>query len=174
MGNYVETNGIKLHYLERPGDGPTLLLAPGLAAGAHFYLTLLDHLAPRLHVIAFDLRGRGASDKPDTGYTMADHAADMVGAMDALGIDRVAFGGHSFGGLLTYVMAAYYPERIERGVVIDAPAEVDPDRARTDQADSRSARDDVPLVGRVHHAGQGDALLRGLGVGPGPRGVLPI
>ena len=124
MGNYVETNGIKLHYLERPGDGPTLLLAPGLAAGAHFYLTLMDRLAPRLHVIAFDLRGRGASDKPDTGYTMADHAADMVGAMDALGIDRVAFGGHSFGGLLTYILAAYYPERIERGVVIDAPAEV--------------------------------------------------
>ena len=126
MGNYVETNGIRLHYLERPGDGPTLLLAPGLAAGAHFYLTLMDRLAPRLAVIAFDLRGRGASDKPDTGYTMADHAADMIGAMDALDIDRVAFGGHSFGGLLTYVMAAYYPERIERGVVIDAPAEVDP------------------------------------------------
>lgn len=126
MGSYVEANGIRLHYLERPGDGPTLILAPGLAAGAYFYEALLDHLSPRLHVIAFDLRGRGASDRPDTGYTMADHAADMVGAMDALNLDRVMFGGHSFGGLLTYVMAAEYPDRVERGVVIDSPAEVDP------------------------------------------------
>ena len=126
MGSYVDTNGIRLHYLERPGDGPTLLLAPGLAAGAYFYEALLDRLSPRLHVIAFDLRGRGASDRPDTGYTMADHAADMVGAMDAFGLERVVFGGHSFGGLLTYVMAAEYPDRIGRGVVIDAPAEVDP------------------------------------------------
>ena len=67
MGNYVDTNGIRVHYLERPGDGPTILLAPGLAAGAYFYEALLDRLSPRLHVIAFDLRGRGASDRPDTG-----------------------------------------------------------------------------------------------------------
>ena len=126
MSNFVSTNGIRLHYLERSGTGPTLLLAPGLAASASFYGALLDQLSPRLHVIAFDLRGRGSSARPDTGYTMADHAADMVGAMDALGLDRVVFGGHSFGGLLTYVMAAMYPDRVERGVVIDAPAEVDP------------------------------------------------
>ena len=49
MGNYVETNGIKLHYLERPGDGPTLLLAPGLAAGAHFPAALLRKLRPFEH-----------------------------------------------------------------------------------------------------------------------------
>jgi pimeloyl-ACP methyl ester carboxylesterase len=126
MSNYVDTNGIRLHYLERPGDGPTILLAPGLAASAYFYEALLDRLSPRLHVIAFDLRGRGASDRPETGYSMADHAADMIGAMDAFGLERVVFGGHSFGGLLTYVMAADYPDRVERGVVIDAPAEVDP------------------------------------------------
>ncbi|MDP2623572.1 MAG: alpha/beta hydrolase, partial [Actinomycetota bacterium] len=83
-------------------------------------------LAPRLRVLAFDLRGRGLSDSPDTGYSMADHAADMLGAMDALGIERVALGGHSFGGLLTYYLAAHHPERVERAVVMDAPAVVDP------------------------------------------------
>ena len=126
MSHYVETNGIRLHYLEREGDGPTLVLAPGLTANAHFFETLLAHLSPRLHVLAFDLRGRGLSDQPDRGYTMDDHAADMVGALDALGLDRVVFGGHSFGGLLTLYMSAHHPERVERAVVIDAPAEVDP------------------------------------------------
>lgn len=125
MSRFVETNGIRLHYLERPGEGPTLVLAPGLTANAHFFETLLSRLAPRLHVLAFDMRGRGLSDKPDSGYTMADHAADMVGALDALGHDRVVFGGHSFGGLLTFYLAANHPERVTRAVVIDAPAEVD-------------------------------------------------
>lgn len=126
MAEYVETNGIRLHYLERPGGGPTLVLAPGLTANAHFFETLLAHLSPRLHVLAFDLRGRGLSDKPDHGYTMADHAADMVGALDALGCDEVVFGGHSFGGLLTFYMTAHHPERVSKALVIDAPAEVDP------------------------------------------------
>ena len=114
MSKYVETNGIRLHYLEHPGDGPTLVLTPGLTANAHFFETLLAHLTPRLHVLVFDLRGRGRSDKPDEGYTMDDHAADMVGALDALGLDRVMFGGHSFGGLLTFFMATNHPERVER------------------------------------------------------------
>ena len=123
---YVDTNGIRLHYLERSGDGPTLVLAPGLTANAHFFDTLLVHLAPRLHVLAFDLRGRGRSAKPDEGYTMTDHAADIAGALDALGLDRVVMGGHSFGGLLTYYLAAHHPERVVRAVALDAPAEVDP------------------------------------------------
>ena len=127
MGSYVDTNGVKLHYLERRGEGPTLLLAPGLAANAHFFSALMEHLSPRLHVFAFDLRGRGASSKPSSGYTMADHAADMIGAMDALGLEQVVFGGHSFGGLLAYVMAVLHPERVCRGVAIDAPIAVSAD-----------------------------------------------
>ena len=109
MDRYVETNGIRLHYLEHAGDGPTLILAPGLSASAHFYGSLMGHLTPRLRVLAFDLRGRGESDKPDSGYSMADHAADMLGAMDALDIERVVFGGHSYGGLLTFYLAANHP-----------------------------------------------------------------
>ena len=123
---YVETNGITLHYVEHDGDGPTLILTPGLTANARFFDALIDAgLTPHLRVLAVDLRGRGASDKPETGYTMADHTADMLGLMDHLGIERVFFGGHSFGGLLTYYMGAHHPERVERCVVIDAPAEVD-------------------------------------------------
>ncbi|MDH5373152.1 MAG: alpha/beta hydrolase, partial [Acidimicrobiia bacterium] len=53
-----------------------------------------------------------------------DHTADLLGLLDALEIDSVTLGGHSFGGLLTYYMAAHHPERVERCVVIDAPAEV--------------------------------------------------
>jgi pimeloyl-ACP methyl ester carboxylesterase len=46
--------------------------------------------------------------------------------MDQLGLDQVVLGGHSFGGLLTYYMAAHFPNCVSKCVVIDAPAEVDP------------------------------------------------
>ena len=53
---------------------------------------------------------------------MEDHARDVLGLLDALGLERVVMGGHSFGGLLTYWLAANHPERVERCIVLDAPA----------------------------------------------------
>jgi pimeloyl-ACP methyl ester carboxylesterase len=124
---YVETNGIRLHYLDHAGPGPTLVLAPGLTANAHSFDGLVEAgLAEAAHVLALDLRGRGESDQPPSGYTMEDHARDVLGVLDALGLQRIVMGGHSFGGLLTYWLAANHPERVERCIVLDAPAEVDP------------------------------------------------
>jgi pimeloyl-ACP methyl ester carboxylesterase len=126
MDGFVETNGIQLHYVDSGGDGPALLLLHGLTANGHFFDGLVAAgLARRLRVVAVDLRGRGDSDKPGTGYAIADHAADLVGLLDALGLERVLLGGHSFGGLVTYYLAANHPSRFSKCVVIDAPAEVD-------------------------------------------------
>ncbi len=114
--------------LPRPsGPGPILVLAPGLTANAHSFDGLMRAgLGDVARVIALDLRGRGESDAPASGYTMEDHARDVLGLLDALELERVVMGGHSFGGLLTYWLAANHPERVERCVVLDAPAVVDP------------------------------------------------
>lgn len=121
MSFFVETNGIRLHYLDHPGDGPTLLLVPGLTANCHVFDGLVAAgLGQSLRVLVPDMRGRGSSDKPEAGYTMADHAADMAGMIRAMGLSKVIMGGHSFGGLLSIVMAANYPELVERIVIIDA------------------------------------------------------
>jgi pimeloyl-ACP methyl ester carboxylesterase len=128
MDRFVATNGIKLHYLEHPGPGPTLILMPGLTANAHSFDGLIEAgLNSSFRVLALDLRGRGQSDKPAHGYTMADHAADILGLLKALELDRVILGGHSFGGLLTIYLAAHHPELFERLVVIDAAARMHPD-----------------------------------------------
>jgi pimeloyl-ACP methyl ester carboxylesterase len=103
---------------------------PGLTANAHAFDGLIRAgLSPRCDVLAVDLRGRGLSDKPATGYSMADHAADVIGLLDALHLDQVILGGHSFGGLLTFYMAAHYPERVSKLVIIDAAGSLHP-RAR--------------------------------------------
>ncbi len=128
MDKYVTANGIRLHYLDPPGSEPPLVLMPGLTANAHSFDGLIAAgLSPAMRVLALDLRGRGLSDKPASGYRMADHAADIIGFLDALELPRVVLGGHSFGGLLTIYLAAHHPERFSKLVVIDAAARMHPD-----------------------------------------------
>ena len=104
-----------------------LVLAPGLTANANSFDGLMRvGLGGAARVLALDLRGRGESDQPSSGYAMEDHARDVIGFLDALGLERVAMGGHSFGGLLAYWLAVHHPERVERCVVLDAPAAADP------------------------------------------------
>ena len=129
-GHFVESGGIKIHYLDHPGGEPALVLLPGLSATAPIFEDLIGAgLSPRFRAVAVDLRGRGESDAPPAAfdpaspaanYTMAEHAADVVGLLDALGLRRVVLVGHSFGGMLALYLAAHHPEQFPRIVVLDA------------------------------------------------------
>src|SRR5829696_2422473 len=124
---YVTTNGIRLHYLDFESDGPVLVLMHGLTANAHAFDGLIaEDLSASFHVLSIDLRGRGDSDQPSSGYTMEDHARDIIGLLDALQIDSAIIGGHSFGALLTLYLAANYPDRVEKLILMDAAARMHP------------------------------------------------
>lgn len=119
---YVSTNGIRLAYLDHGGSGEPLILMHGLSANSHHFDGLIAAgLTQHARVLAVDLRGRGLSDKP-TGavYSPEDHARDIVGMLDALGLDRANIGGHSYGGLMTIYLGAHYPERVKKMVILDA------------------------------------------------------
>src|SRR5262245_38449298 len=118
MHYFVTTNNIQLHVLEKPGIEPTVLLAHGLTANAYCFGPLMAALPYR--VLALDLRGRGQSDAPVSGYTMPNHTADLIGLLDALELDQVVLGGHSFGGLLTVYTAVHYPRRLRQCLLMDA------------------------------------------------------
>ncbi len=125
MSNIIESNGIKLHYLECKGDGPTIILMHGLTANAHSFDGLIAAgLAPDFNVISIDLRGRGESDQPGTGYTMMDHAKDVIGFLDKMNINKVIIGGHSFGALLSLYIATHFPERVDKLLILDAAAKM--------------------------------------------------
>lgn len=124
--NYIKTNGITLHYLDHPGREPVLVLLPGLTANAHVFDGLVAAgLSPHRRMLALDLRGRGDSEAPPVqagsaaGYTMAEHAADLVGMLDELDIGHAVLGGYSFGGLPALYLAATVPERFERVLLLD-------------------------------------------------------
>ncbi|WP_118972375.1 alpha/beta fold hydrolase [Taibaiella koreensis] len=124
----ISTNNIELHYVEyHPKGNPTLVLMHGLTANAHAFDGLVNHgLTRHFRLISPDLRGRGLSSKPAFRYGLEDHAQDILGLLDHLGIEKALLGGHSYGALLSVYMAAHYPERVERLVILDAAAEMNP------------------------------------------------
>ncbi|MFN2439986.1 MAG: alpha/beta fold hydrolase [Chitinophagaceae bacterium] len=125
--HFVETNGIRLHYIESKGKGATIILMHGLTANANAFDGLIAAgLSPAFNVISIDLRGRGKSDQPADDYTMSTHAKDIIGFLDALKIKSAVIGGHSFGALLTFYLAAHYPERVEKMILLDAAAKMHP------------------------------------------------
>jgi pimeloyl-ACP methyl ester carboxylesterase len=123
MDKYIKTNGIQLHYLDFEGEKPTIVLLHGLSANAHAFDGLITAgLSPAHRVLSVDLRGRGLSDHPKQGYSMLEHAEDISGLLDALGLDQVILGGHSFGALVTIFMANHFPDRIRKVILMDAAA----------------------------------------------------
>jgi len=107
----VEVNGASLHTVE-VGHGAPLLLLHGWP---EFWLTwepVMLQLAERYRLVAPDLRGFGDSSKPDGVFGPADHAADMLALLRALGIERAGIVGHDVGGAVMQPMARQAPERI--------------------------------------------------------------
>ena len=125
---YVETNGVRLWYedLGDP-DGEAVVLVMGATASALSWPPeLLDALTVAGHrVVRFDNRDIGLSTHVDYAtdpYTLDDMAADTVGLLDALGIDRAHFVGASMGGMISQLMAIHFPDRVRSlGLLITSP-----------------------------------------------------
>jgi pimeloyl-ACP methyl ester carboxylesterase len=116
----ADIGGMRLHYLERAGEAGPIVFLHGLSANAHCFDYITETaLSTRFRVLALDLRGRGASDKPLTGYSIEEHAADVIAWLDALQIDNVILAGHSYGGFLASFLAVHYSARVSRLVLLD-------------------------------------------------------
>jgi pimeloyl-ACP methyl ester carboxylesterase len=105
------------------GDRPIIVCIHGLGVVDHSSMafTLGMPLATTAEVILYDLRGRGRSEVAPTGYRVADHVADLVALLDALGIDRpVHLLGGSYGGCVAVMAALEHPERVASLIMIDA------------------------------------------------------
>lgn len=117
------TNGVRLFCLESgPPDGPLVLLLHGFPEIAYSWRHQLGPLgAAGFHVIAPDMPGYGRSDKPDVTYDCDWIGATVMGLADALGSRRAVIAGHDWGGLLVWIMARRYPERIAGVIGLNTP-----------------------------------------------------
>lgn len=120
MPHFIERDVVRIHYLQHDGPAPPLVLIHGLSSNARIFDSLVQAGLSETHgALAVDLRGRGLSDKPATGYSLAEHAADVIALLDHHGIERTAIVGHSYGGLVTAYLASEYPDRVTRVILVD-------------------------------------------------------
>lgn len=106
-------DGTRLYYeLTGPDDGPVILQFGGGLFGRHNFGLVNDGFRERgFRLLAFDARGYGASGHPREAYTIEGWAADGVGLIDAIGLDRVLVHGTSMGGMIAIAFTASHPER---------------------------------------------------------------
>ncbi|AGB45567.1 putative hydrolase or acyltransferase of alpha/beta superfamily [Mesorhizobium australicum WSM2073] len=116
----IETNGTSLN-VRVGGQGPAVVLLHGFADTGDMWAPAAIALMKDHTVIVPDLRGMGLSAHPDDGYTKKNQAVDIAGVMDALKIDKADLVTHDIGNMVGYALAAQYPKRITKWVVIDAP-----------------------------------------------------
>jgi pimeloyl-ACP methyl ester carboxylesterase len=123
IGASVVASGIRTNYLQA-GDGAPVVLVhgsgPGVTAYANWRLTV-PRLASRLHVYAPDMVGFGFTERPDlVRYGLDVWVDQLLGFLDALGLERASIVGNSFGGALALRVAARHPDRVDRLVLMGA------------------------------------------------------
>lgn len=117
---FVELPGLRVHVAEA-GAGVPLVLLHGFPQHWWGWRKVLPALAEQYRVIAPDLRGAGWTDAPRHRYTEEQLVADVVGVLDALGLDRVHLAGLDIGGILGFRLCLAHPERVRRFVCLAAP-----------------------------------------------------
>jgi len=118
--DFVQVNGIRLHYLDWGGSGDVLMFLAGMGCNAHIFDYLAPRFADKFHVIALTRRGHGESDHPETGYDVDTLTEDIRQFMDALGIEKVILAGHSMANVELSHFSALYPERVLQLIFLDA------------------------------------------------------
>ena len=111
-------NGITLAYAELGNPkGEPLLLLHGFTDTSRTWTQLAPQFE-RYRVLIPDLRGHGASDKPDCCYALADLAHDARLFLDAMGVEKAHVAGHSLGSMIAQAFAAEHPERVGKLVLV--------------------------------------------------------
>jgi len=118
--DFVNVNGVRLHYLDWGGSGETLLFLTGMGCSAR----LFDQIAPRFtnefRVLALTRRGQGESDYPETGYGLDTLINDIHEFMDVQKIGKAILAGHSLAGMELTYFAEKYPDKVLKLVYLDA------------------------------------------------------
>jgi 3-oxoadipate enol-lactonase len=95
-----------------PEGGPTVILGASLGTDRFMWREQVQLLPRTWNVVAFDLRGHGASPVGSETPSIDDFADDVISIADDLGVDRFAFCGLSIGGVIGQSLGARYPDRL--------------------------------------------------------------
>ena len=121
--SYVRVGETRI-YFEVHGNGPAVVMIPGLATGIETWSLQVGALKGYYQCILIDLRGSGRSDAPDSPYTVSLLAEDVLAVLEKLGTGNAALLGFSFGGSIAQELALAHPHRVKRMVLSNSFARV--------------------------------------------------
>jgi 3-oxoadipate enol-lactonase len=146
---WADAAGVTLRYARSgPAAAPVVVLMHELGGSLDTWLPVAALLEPAHHVVAFDQRGAGQSEKVRQPFAFDRHADDVLALLDALGLSgAVDVGGVASGAAIALLLAARHPERVRR-LVLCAPALAVTAERRTYLAErsARAARDGMRAV----------------------------
>jgi pimeloyl-ACP methyl ester carboxylesterase len=128
----LQINGISLH-VEDLGSGRPVFLLHGWPDSAYLWRNQIQFLVKRgFRTIAPDLRGFGRSDRPEgvAAYSLQNAVSDVVGILDALGIETADVVGHDWGAAVAWFTAMAHPDRVHKLVVLSVPHPLAPPTLR--------------------------------------------
>ena len=121
----IETNGIKLHIVQKgDSESPLVLLLHGFPEFWYGWRQQIDFLAGMgFRVVVPDQRGYNLSDKPKgiDAYRIDNLTLDIIGLIDALKYKKATIIGHDWGGMIAWQLAIKYPERLEKLIILNIP-----------------------------------------------------
>jgi pimeloyl-ACP methyl ester carboxylesterase len=123
---FIELNGLDLHYKETGTGEPALILLHGFAASVYSWREVMEPLSGYGRVVAFDRPGFGFTERPlswsgQNPYSAVAQVDLTIALMDSLGIERAVLVGNSAGGTVAVQTALTYPERVA-GLILISPA----------------------------------------------------
>lgn len=126
---HVVREGVRLHY-EVYGSGPQtmLFIPPWSIVHSRVYKAQLPYFSERFRCVAYDGRGNGLSDRPDSveAYSLENYVADALAVLDAVEAGPAILVGLSYGGLIACVLAAHHPARVKAAVLAGTAALIGP------------------------------------------------
>ena len=119
----IQANGIHLHFVEE-GEGPLIVLCHGFPELGYSWRYQLPALSSAgFRAVAVDMRGYGRSDRPEAidQYTLLHLVGDMVGLLDALGVQQAVIAGHDWGAIVAWYAALLRPDRFRAVIALSLP-----------------------------------------------------
>ncbi len=112
--------GVDLEVVDWGGAGEAMVLLTGLGDNAHVFDGFAFQFIDHFHVIGITRRGYLPSSQPQYGYDVPTRAADDIAVLDALGIAKAVFVGHSLAGSELSKLGEAYAARVDKLVYLDA------------------------------------------------------
>ena len=120
---YADLGDVRLHYVEA-GKGPLVVLLHGFPQSHHMWRHQIPALAEAgFRVVAPDMRGYDLSDKPEgiEPYRVGTLARDVKRLIVERGGEKASVVGHDWGGIVAWLAAMRYPERVEKLAILNVP-----------------------------------------------------